>query len=454
MAYLHPSRLRWVETLQTDSPSPSSQGAAATPATSSGGPRPPRFLRALGAYNYRLWFGGQGLSLIGTWMQRVTVSWVVWTMTHSALLLGLVGFAGQIFTFALSPVAGVLSDRWNRYRIMLVTQTLSLVQAALMAALALAHMLTVWEIFVLSAVLGAINAFDVPARQAFTVEMVERAEDLPNAIALNSTLVNGARMVGPATAGILLKAVGAGVSFLLNAVSFVFVIGALLLMHVTFRPRQRGKQRMGREMAEGLSYVRQNRPIRTVLIILALVSLFAMPYQQLMPIFAAQILRGGPQTLGFLMAAAGVGAIAGSIFLASREDPRHLPLALLVGLFLFGGALVGFALSHTLWLSLAILVLVGFGMMVLITAGNTLLQTVVDDEMRGRVMSLYTMAFFGMGPWGNLLAGALASAVGAPFTIAVAGTLCLASGVAFARPLLELARAPRDSSATRQRGPA
>ncbi len=411
---------------------------APAPRTFGGNSRPPRFLRALGSYNYRLWFGGQGLSLIGTWMQRVTVSWVVWTMTHSALLLGLVGFAGQIFTFALSPVAGVLSDRWNRYRIMLVTQTLSLVQAALMAALALAHVLTVWEIFVLSAVLGAINAFDVPARQAFTVEMVERPEDLPNAIALNSTLVNGARMVGPATAGILLKAVGAGISFLFNAVSFVFVIGALILMRVSARPSQRRVQRMGREMAEGLAYVRQNRPIRTVLVILALVSLVAMPYQQLMPIFAAKILLGGPQTLGFLMAAAGVGAIAGSILLASREDPRHLPRVVLVALFIFGGALVGFAFSRTLWLSLATLVLVGFGMMVLITACNTLLQTVVDDAMRGRVMSLYAMSFFGMGPWGNLLAGALASAVGAPFTIVVAGIICLASGTLFARPLLEL----------------
>ena len=434
--------------MQTDSSAPDSPGAGATPDTFPGSRRPPRFLRALGAYNYRLWFGGQGLSLIGTWMQRITVSWIVWTMTHSALLLGLVGFAGQILTFALSPVAGVLSDRWNRYRIMLVTQTLSLVQAALMAALALAHMLTVWEIFVLSAVLGAINAFDVPARQAFTVEMVERAEDLPNAIALNSTLVNGARMIGPAAAGILLKAVGAGISFLLNAVSFVFVIGALLLMRVTVRQRQRSKQRMGREIAEGLSYVRQNRPIRTVLLILALVSLVAMPYQQLMPIFAAKILLGGPQTLGFLMAAAGVGAIGGSIFLASREDPRHLPLALLVGLFVFGGALVGFALSRTLWISLAILVLAGFGMMVLITACNTLLQTVVDDEMRGRVMSLYAMSFFGMGPWGNLLAGALASAMGAPFTIVVAGTVCLACGIVFARPLLDLAATVRTSSAT------
>lgn len=406
-------------------------------------PEPPKFLRALGSYNYRLWFCGQGVSVIGTWMQRVTVSWVVWEMTHSALLLGLVGFVGQILTFALSPFGGVLTDRWNRYHIVKITQALSLVQAMAMAVLALAHVLTVWEIFVLSGMLGAINAFDVPARQSFTVELVERPEDLANAIALNSTLINGARIVGPALAGVSLKFMGDGMSFLLNAFSFVFVIAALFLMRVTPRPPAAKSKRMWGEMAEGLAYVRHHVPIRTVLLMLAVTSLVAMPYQQLMPIFAARVFHGGPQTMGFLMGAAGAGAIVASLYLASLEDASKLPRILLAGSLVFGLALIGFALSSHLWMALGILVFAGFGMMVEITAGNTLLQTVVDEDKRGRVMSLYTMAFFGMGPWGNLLAGALASAIGAPPTVAIAGLVSLVCGAFLARPLLQMrARTP------------
>ncbi|MBU6428589.1 MAG: MFS transporter [Cyanobacteria bacterium REEB65] len=401
-------------------------------------PGHPRILRALGSYNYRLWFGGQSISLIGTWVQRVTVSWVVWRMTHNALLLGLVGFSGQIFTFALSPIAGVLTDRLSRYRIMLVTQTLSLVQAAIMASLALTGQLAVWEIFALSACLGAINAFDVPARQSFTVEMVEDPGDLSNAIALNSIMVNGGRMVGPPLAGILLKFVGEGMSFLVNALSFVFVIAALLLMRVTPRPMVKRRKAMWSEILEGLAYVRGHVPIRTVLVLLALTSLVAMPYQQLMPIFAQRIFHGGPATLGYLMGASGVGAIFGSFLLASLEDTRILPKLLLVALLIFGVALVAFSASQALPLALLILVFSGFGMMVQITSSNTFLQTVVEDSKRGRVMSLYTMAFFGMGPWGSLLSGALANQFGAPLAIAISGAICLLGGAVFCKTLWSL----------------
>jgi MFS family permease len=396
-------------------------------------------VRALRHRNYRLFFAGQTVSLVGSWMTRIATSWLVYRLTGSALLLGLVGFAGQIPSFLLAPLAGVLIDRWDRHRLLVVTQVLAMFQSAALAGLALAGVINIWHVLGLSLFQGLINAFDMPARQAFVVEMVERREDLPNAIALNSSMVNAARLLGPSIGGVIIAAVGEGWCFALDAVSYLAVIASLLLMRLAARRRPAPKgAKVLPELRAGWSYVAGSVPIRSILLLLALVSLVGMPYTVLMPIFASTVLHGGPHTLGFLMAATGVGALLGAVFLASRRSVLGLGRVVPLMSGLFGAGLIGFSLSRSLWLSLALLLVTGIGFMVQMAASNTLLQTLVEDDKRGRVMSFYTMAIMGVTPFGSLLAGALAHRIGAPQTLLFGGVGCIAAALWFASLLPDL----------------
>ncbi len=382
-------------------------------------------LRALGHRNYRLFFLGQSVSLIGTWLTRVATSWLVYRLTGSAMLLGVIGFCGQIPTFLLGPFAGVLVDRWNRHRLLVVTQVLSMLQSFALAVLALMGIITIWQIAWLMVVQGLINAFDIPARQAFVVEMVEDRADLPNAIALNSSMFNGARLLGPSVAGALIAVAGEGGCFLIDGFSYVAVIVSLLAMRLALRPRERKSKHVLIELKEGFDYAFRFPPIRALLGLLALVSLMGMPYTVLMPVMASEVLHGGPNTLGFLMAASGLGAFCGAGFLASRRTVRGFGVVIISTATLFGVGLVAFALSRHVALSLMTMVAVGFGMIVTMAASNTVLQTIVEERMRGRLMSFYSMAFMGTAPFGSLLAGVLATRIGAPMTIALGGGACL-----------------------------
>ena len=396
--------------------------------------------RALRHRNYRLFFVGQSISLIGTWMTRVATAWLIYRLTGSAWLLGVLGFAGQAPTFVLAPVAGVLVDRWDRHRVLVVTQVLAMIQSALLAALALTGVITVAHVVILSVFQGFINAFDMPTRQALVVHMVDDRADLANAIALNSSMVNAARLIGPSIAGMLIAWVGEGMCFLVDAVSYLAVIASLLAMRLVLPRRPARPAKVLGELAEGFRYVMDFIPIRALLGLLALVSLMAMPYAVLMPIIASRILHGGAHTLGFLMAASGFGALAGARYLASRRTVlglgRLIPLAVIA----LGLGLIGLSQSRLQWLSLAIMPVIGAGMMVQMAASNTVLQTIVDEEKRGRVMSFYAMAFVGMAPFGSLLSGALAQRFGAPVALLVGGLVCIAGATAFFARLPALRR--------------
>ena len=396
---------------------------------------PPMF-RALSSRNYRLFFAGQSLSLIGTWMTRLATGWLIYRMTGSALLLGTLGFASQLPSFLLGPIAGVLVDRWDRYYIMVATQTLSLVQSFALAFLTLTGRITVADVIGLGIMQGVINAFDTPARQSFMIKMVDRKEDLSNAIALNSSMVNSARLIGPSIAGLLIAAVGTGWCFFWDGVSYIAVIVSLLMMRVAHSGRP-SATRTGAysEFIEGYRYVSGMRSIRCILIMLALISLVGMPYTVLMPLFATRILGGGPKTLGYLMSAVGVGALAGAYTLAARRSV--VGLARIVGraAAIFGGGLVLFALSRWLWLSMIMLTITGFGFIEQLASSNTLIQTVSDENKRGRVMSFYTMAFMGTAPFGSLMAGVLAHWFGAPVTLVAGGICCLIGSGWFALQL-------------------
>ncbi len=400
-------------------------------------------LRALRHRNYRLYFVGQGISLIGTWMTRVATSWLVYRLTDSALLLGLVGFAGQLPTFIFAPFAGVWVDRLNRHRVLIVTQVLAMLQSLTLAVLVFGHIITVWQIILLGAFQGLINAFDMPTRQAFVVQMVEDKQDLGNAIALNSSMVNMARLIGPSLAGIIIAAVGEGVCFLLDGLSYIAVIVSLTAMRSVLQQRFSRRAGVFSELREGWRYVVRFAPVRSILLLLALVSLFGMPYTVLMPIFAGQVLKGGAHTLGFLMAASGFGALVGAVVLAARKSVLGLGKMIPVSTAVFGIGLIGFSQSQSLWLSLLLLFAAGYGMMTQMAAGNTLLQTILPDERRGRVMSYYTMAFVGMTPFGSLLAGSLADRFGAPVTVLISGLLCAAGAAWFASRLKELRKIVR-----------
>ncbi|WP_298438741.1 MFS transporter [Geobacter sp.] len=400
-----------------------------------GGMRLRPMLRALQSRNYRLFFVGQSVSLVGTWMQQVAMSWLVYRLTGSALLLGVVGFASQIPTFILAPLAGVLADRWNRRRLLIVTQSLAMVQAALLAAAVLSGVVQVWQIIALSAVLGLVNAFDIPIRQSFVVELVDQKEDLGNAIALNSSMVNGARLLGPSIAGVLVAAVGEGVCFLLNAASYLAVLAAIAAMRIRPVKRHGKNKHILHELHEGINYAFGFRPIRAILLLLAVVSLMGMPYTVLLPVFARKILHGGAHTFGFLMAAAGVGSLGSTIYLASRRSVLGLGRVIAVASALFGAGVAGFALSRSMPLSLLCLSLAGFGAMAMVASGNTIIQTIVEDDKRGRVMSLFAMSFMGMTPFGSLMAGSVADWLGARNTLLLGAAACLAAGLHFSRQL-------------------
>ncbi len=395
-------------------------------------------IRALQHRNYALFFSGQTVSLVGTWMTKVATSWLVYRLTHSAFLLGLVGFAGQIPAFLLGPFAGVWVDRWNRHRVLVVTQTLSMLQSFGLAILALTHRITVWDILALSLFQGAINAFDMPARQAFVIQMVERREDLPNAIALNSSMVNASRLIGPSIAGGIIALAGEGYCFLIDGISYIAVIASLLAMHITARRDVKARRRVWQEFSEGWGYVSTFVPIRSILLLLSLISLVGMPYIVLMPIFAARVLHGGPHTLGFLMGASGVGALISAAMLATRKTVLGLGRVIALTAGIFGAALIAFSFSHVLWLSLLMMVATGFGMMQTMAASNTVLQTIVEEDKRGRVMSFYSMAFQGMAPFGSLFAGIIANRIGAPFTLAIGGACCVGGALWFIRKLPEI----------------
>jgi MFS family permease len=400
-------------------------------------------IRALRHRNFRLFFGGQSISLIGTWMQRVALGWLVYRLTNSPFLLGLVGFAGQIPAFLLAPLAGVLADRWNRQRILILTQAISMIQALTLSLLVLTGTVAIWHIILLSVFLGIINAFDMPTRQSFLVEMVEEKEDLANAIALNSSMVNSARLLGPSIAGILVAAVGEGICFLINGISYLTVIGALVAMKIVPKNLKPQRSRVWYGLKEGFTYASAFAPIRAVLLLLALMSLMGMPYVVLMPVFAKDILHGGPHALGFLMGASGLGALIGAFYLASRKTVLGLGRLIAVAASIFGLGIIAFSFSRLLWLSLPLMLMTGVGQMVQMASSNTILQTIVDDDKRGRIMSFYTMAFMGGTPLGSLFAGTLASSIGTPHTLLIGGTTCLMGSVFFAHKLPALRKIVR-----------
>lgn len=394
--------------------------------------------RALRSRNYRLFFSGQSVSLIGTWMTRVAMGWLVYRLTGSPALLGTVSFAGQAPTFFLGPIAGVLVDRWDRHRTLVVTQVLSMLQSLALGGLALSGRIEVWHIVVLAAFQGVVTAFDMPARQSFVVEMVDRREDLGNAIALNSSMVNAARLVGPALAGVIIAAVGEAWCFLIDGASYGAVIASLLLMRVTRSERTVSRSSVLKQFREGWDYVSGSVPIRSILLLLALASFAGMPYTVLMPVVAAQVLGGGPGTLGVLMASTGLGALTGALSLAMRRSVLGLGRRIAICSAGFGLGLIGFAWSTELWLSLVILPVIGFSMMQHMAASNTILQTIIDDQKRGRVMAFFSMAFQGMAPFGSLFAGTVAAKVGTRWTLAISGLICVGGSVWFAGRLSEI----------------
>jgi MFS family permease len=400
-------------------------------------------LPALSHRNFRLFVLGQTVSLVGTWMQQLAMQWLVYRLTlatwgpeRAAFLLGLVGFCGQIPALFVTPLAGALTDRWNRHRTVLVTQTLAMLQAFVLALLTWLNLIQVWHVIGLSLFLGVVNAFDMPTRQAFMKDMLDRREDLANAIALNSSIVNGSRLVGPALAGLVISLVGEAVCFLLNAGSYLAVLAALLAMRIPRPERHPAHPPLLRTLREGFAYAFGFPPIRDILLLLALLGLVGLPYVVLLPIIASQVLHGGPQTLGYLTAASGVGALGAAGYLAARHTVLGLGRWIFLACILFGIALVAFAWCTSLWLSLLLLLVLGFSQMSQMTATNTILQTIVDDDKRGRVMSFYTMAFLGVAPVGSLLAGALAStSLGTSWTLTLGGVLCITGGLVFARRL-------------------
>jgi MFS family permease len=387
--------------------------------------------RALRHRNFRLFFGGQSISLIGTWMTRVATSWLVYRLTKSSLLLGTVGFAGQIPTFLLAPLAGVIVDRIDRRKVLVWTQTLAMVQSLVLAWLTLSHRVTIAEVLALSAMQGVINAFDMPGRQSFMIRMVEDRADLSNAIAINSSMVNVARLIGPSLAGLLIAATNEGWCFLIDGVSYIAVIASLLMMRVSHEKLEHAGTTMGSQLREGWAYVVDSMPIRSILLLFGLLSLMGWPFMVLMPIFAAQVLHGGPHTLGFLMGAVGVGSLISALAMVMRRSVRGLTKMIPIAAAVFGVGLICFGFSNSLLLSLPMMLVTGFGMMQGLTTSNTILQTLVDEKMRGRVMSYYTMAFVGMAPFGSLLAGGLAHEIGAQRTVIFSGVACIVGALWF-----------------------
>ena len=391
----------------------------------------PATLRALQYRNFQYFFTGQLISLIGTWMQSIAEQWLVYRITGSAVLLGAMGFTDQIPVFLLSPIGGIVADRYSRRRVVMATQAASMLLASVLATLTLTGTVRVWHLFVLTGLLGVVNAFDVPARQAFTVDMVGKP-DLMNAIALNSSMFNASRMVGPAVAGILVAKIGEGWCFFTNAVSYIAVLAGLWLMKVERHETSHQPGSPLSKIVEGFRFVVHNSPVHTLMVMLGVLSLAGLPFMVLLPIFANRILHGGADTLGMLMGASGVGALMAALLMASRKDLRGLGTWASMAAVAFSVVLVGFAYSRVFWWSIAGLVLLGFTMMIEMGASNTLIQSMVPDGLRGRVMSVYTMMVMGMAPIGSLLAGAVANRLGAPNTVAIGGLICLLAAAVFA----------------------
>jgi MFS family permease len=390
-------------------------------------------MRALHHRNFQLFFSGQLISLTGTWMQTVAQSWLVYRLTGSSLLLGSVGFASQIPIFLVAPVGGTVADRMNRQKVVIATQVASMILAFILAALTLTHTVKVWHIFVLAALLGVVNAFDIPGRQSFLVDMVGR-DDLMNAIALNSSMFNGARVVGPAIAGILVARIGEGWCFFVNGISYIAVIIGLLLMSVHC-PRRSESESPLHDIIEGFRWVEHTGPIRSLLLLLGLVSLVGMPYTVLMPIFADRILHGGARGLGILMGFTGIGALLGALTLALRTGIRGLGKLVSICCAGFGISLIAFSFAKIFWLSAALLIPVGFFIMLQMACSNTLVQSMVPDALRGRVMAVYSMMFMGMAPFGALLGGAVADRLGAPISVAMGGAASILGAIWFGRQL-------------------
>jgi MFS family permease len=388
-------------------------------------------LRAFRYRNYRLFFGGQGVSLVGTWMQQIAISWLVYRLTDSAFLLGFVGFAGQVPTFLLTSVAGVFADRWDRRKLLVLTQVLAMLQAFLLAFLTYMGHIAVWHLVILSIFLGLINALDIPVRQSFVIDLVENKDDLGNAIALNSVMFNGARLVGPSIAGLLISIVGEATCFFLNGISFLAIVVALLAMNVLERKRVSEPLPFFQGLRDGYRYTFGFAPTRYIILLLALTSMMGMPHLVLMPVFARDILHGGPHTLGFLMGASGIGALIGALYLASKKTVLGLGRLIVISSSAFGLGLIVFSASRYIQLSLCMMLLTGFGMIVHMASSNTILQTIVDEDKRGRIMSFYAMAFMGMAPFGSLMAGSLASKIGAPNTLIISGCACVIGSLLF-----------------------
>jgi len=387
--------------------------------------------RSLRYRNYLLFFSGQSISLIGTWTQRLATPWLVYRLTHSAFLLGLVSFATQLPTFLLSPYAGVITDRIDRYKVLMATQILAMLQAFILCILYFMNIIEVWQIITLGIFLGLINAFDVPARQSLVIKMVDRKEDLANAIALNSSMVNAARLIGPSFAGILIAYMGEGYCFLINGISYIFVITTLAFIKIKPEVILKKGKNVYQEFKEGFHYTFSNLAIRSLILLLALISLVGMPYTILMPVFADKILHGSSHTFGFMMAATGIGALCGSLYLASRKHVAGLEKLIPIFALVFGFGIIAFSLSRNLYISLFFLLLTGLGMIFQMAASNTIIQTIVDEQKRGRVISFYAMAFMGTAPFGSLIAGWSANIIGAPATLIIGGIFCIAGAVVY-----------------------
>jgi len=401
-------------------------------------------LRALAYRNYRLFFGGQVVSLVGTWITTTAINWLVYRLTGSAVMLGTVAFASQVPSFLLGPFAGIIVDRIDRHRLLVVTQTISMLQSLALAGLVFSGHVTIGWLVALGVVQGLVNAFDMPARQSFLLTMIENKEDLGNAIALNSSMVNLARLVGPSIAGVVIAAVGEGWCFAIDGISYIAVIIALLRMRIAPAPARPARERHAvAEFVEGWHYAFGFHPIRAVILLLAVVSLVGVPYSVLMPVFATRVFQGGPHTLGLLMTASGCGALLGALWLAGRRSVVGLGRVIPAAAAVFGAGLFAFSLAPALWLAIPCLVLAGFGFMVQMASSNTIIQTIVDDEKRGRVMSFYMMAFLGTAPFGSLIAGWMASRIGPAHTLQVGGVCCLVAALWFARALPAIRAAVR-----------
>lgn len=395
--------------------------------------------------NYRLFFLGQGLSLVGTWITMVAMIWLVYHLTQSPVLLGIVGFASQVPNLILVPFGGVLSDRWNRRSTLLVTQALSMAQSFALAILTLTGTIHIWHIIVLSLFQGIVNAIDSPTRQAFVPEIVERKENLINAIALNSSIFNSARLIGPAIGGVLLASVGAGYCFLIDGMSYVAVLMALMAMRL--KPKTPAASQTSLTLAAIIQHLKQGfvyafgfAPVRSILIMVGMVSFLGVNFVVVLPIFSNEILHGDANTLGILMAASGVGSLVAAVQLSLRREVRGLGRLIAIAPIIYGLGMIAFAGSRSIWLSALLLVVIGFGSLLQSASSNTVIQTLVQDEMRGRVMSIYIMSFLGMLSFGNLFQGALVDAIGAPTTVAVNGIICVMAAIFFARQLPKLRR--------------